>query len=833
MIFRRTGRAKKHHVVCRFALTSGPSMSLSADQVHVQSLLERTSDVRLRCADRLRSGLRIVALSGSLVVAFPAHGLAQAKGDIRVSPSPSAPTPQASAPTTAGKAANTSGSEEAPGGESRAVVPPIPRFTGVTYPAGATGDALVVLRFVVQEDGSVRDVEVVLGDEPFASAAAAAALTWVFDPARRGAERLAVRIEFQVTFEQKTVEVPVPTATDEMPVIGAGDLPAAEAEAGTAEAELQASAEVIVQEELPSGRQVLTRAAARQVPGGFGDPLRAVDVLPGVTAVVSGLPFFYVRGAPPANNGFFFDGVRLPFLYHAFLGPGAIHPEIIDAVNLYPGPYPARFGQHAGGIISADLRAPSGRFQFGAEVSLYEAGAFTEIPFAEGRGRVFVGGRYSYTALLASWLTSATAEFWNYQALIDYALTPRDRVSVLFLGAYDLAERDGIWESEFHRADLRYDRSIGDSTVARIAATVGFDRTSLNEGEIFDTVLGARTEITHRFSDVLKLDLGGSITNDSYELESFLERADPDILELFRSRDDTVYGGYAELTWKPASRVTLVPAVRVDQFRSGEQHELGVGPSLTATYRLSDAVQTTHGIGIANQTPNFIPNVAGARVAGLDGGLQKAVFTTSGVEARLPDDWVGAAAVFHNAIFAVTDVFGARQGLPLEVEAAKEERALGRSYGLELSLRRSLTRRFAGLLSYTLSRTTRTYDDFTSLSGSDRTHVLNLAALYTFGSNWRFGGRSVFYSGLPGGGDQVRLYDQERAAPFLRLDLRAERRFRLGDESYWSVVAEAQNVTFSKEVLRRTCRQMPDGVECSDTVVGPVVLPYLKVEARY
>src|SRR5690606_15240294 len=204
------------------------------------------------------------------------------------------------------KAQDASPDESSSGSEQAAVVPPAPRFTGVSYPAGAEGDALVVLRFVVQRDGSVQDVEVVLGDEPFASAAAAAALTWVFDPARRGTEPIAVRIEFQVTFEELSVEQdPQPPAAELPGSTPAEDSPTAEIEdaSGTAAAALQASAEVIVQEELPSGRQTLTRAAARQVPGAFGDPLRAVDVLPGVTSVVSGLPFFYVRGAPPANNG--------------------------------------------------------------------------------------------------------------------------------------------------------------------------------------------------------------------------------------------------------------------------------------------------------------------------------------------------------------------------------------------------------------------------------------------------------------------------------------------------------------------------------------------------
>src|SRR5688572_3114978 len=71
--------------------------------------------------------------------------------------------------------------------------------------------------------------------------------------------------------------------------------------------------EITVEGERPQPmRSSLQRAEIRQVPGAFGDPFRAVEVLPGVTPVISGLPFFYVRGAPPGNVGYFLDGVRVP-----------------------------------------------------------------------------------------------------------------------------------------------------------------------------------------------------------------------------------------------------------------------------------------------------------------------------------------------------------------------------------------------------------------------------------------------------------------------------------------------------------------------------------------
>jgi hypothetical protein len=50
----------------------------------------------------------------------------------------------------------------------------------------------------------------------------------------------------------------------------------------------------------------------RQMPGAFGDAFRAIEALPGVTPIMSGLPYFFVRGAPPGNTGYFIDGVRVP-----------------------------------------------------------------------------------------------------------------------------------------------------------------------------------------------------------------------------------------------------------------------------------------------------------------------------------------------------------------------------------------------------------------------------------------------------------------------------------------------------------------------------------------
>lgn len=735
--------------------------------------------------------------------------------------------------------------EQSPGVERVVrVVRPEPIDTSVRYPERGEGDAQVVLQFVVGVDGSVRDVEVLAGEEPFASEAVEATRGWRFTPARRGELAVPAKIQFEVRFTADTAPAPpalptqpaAPSPIESAPApVSAASPPPAQQGRGSAEARLGDAVEVAVEGERPPGAVSFTRSEGRQIPGALGDPLRAVESMPGVTPTVSGLPLYYVRGAPPGNIGTYIDEVRIPLLYHAFLGPSVVHPELMERVTLYPGPYPASFGGHAGGVIAADLRTPRDRFGYRAEIGIFDTGGYVETPFGGGRGNLFAGGRYSYLGALVSSFTSSELVFWNYQSLIEYDLGAKDTFSVLALGAFDYLEgqADDFFGTEFHRIDLRHRHDFSADTNVRLGVTLGVDRTHWTEGSLVDHLVAGRLRLEHRIAPELSWRSGFNFSIDSFDLELDSRSTEfAELRELFRSRGDSSYGAHTELVWHPNRWVTVTPGVRVDLFSSGDESEVGVDPRLSARLRIDENVETVHGVGISHQPPNYIPNVPGARVAGLDGGLQKAVHTSSGVEARLPFDLFGVASVFQNAIFDVTDPFSSTQSFSLNAEEARR-RPLARTYGLELSLRRPLTQRFGALMSYTLSRSTRTFDEFTSVAGSDRTHVLNLAGMYTLGPNWRAGVRSVFYSGVPGRLEgRYRLFDRGRSRPFFRGDLRLERQFRFGGDSYLSVVAELLNATFSSEVLRRVCIPGDEGT-CNDEVLPPIFLPNLKVEARF
>jgi hypothetical protein len=254
--------------------------------------------------------------------------------------------------------------------------------------------------------------------------------------------------------------------------------------------------------------------------------------------------------------------------------------------------------------------------------------------------------------------------------------------------------------------------------------------------------------------------------------------------------------------------------------------------------------------------------VPGLSPGTLKKGVQTAVQTSQGFEVSLPLEFTLTSTVFLNNMLDLTDST-ATCGFDVGVDNdCIDQRVRGRTYGLELLLRRPLTKRLTGWVSYTLSRSTRqantpvlvTSDTSSSirqsavahttetvLSDFDRTHVLNVIAAYDLGKNWRLGGRALYYTGRPYSnriqGIAVPPYNSERLPSFFRIDARLEKRW-LMKTGYVAFVAEGLNVTASREVLDVTCTassgaQTLDKCEPDTKDSIPVIVPTIGVEGAF
>lgn len=716
-------------------------------------------------------------------------------------------------------------------GAPETVPPHIEAAPDVAYPEGARGDAEVVLILVVESSGRVRSVALDHGAEPFASAAMQAAASWSFVPATRGGAPVAARIRFAVTFR-----APLPVEEPAAPA-DAGAPPAQPAPVPGAAPAPPRPLEVVVRaEKPPPSAKTMSRAEIRQLPGAFGDPFRAIEAMPGVTPIVSGLPYFYVRGAPPGNVGYYLDGVRVPYLFHAAAGPSVIHPGLVDRVELYSGGYPARFGRYSGAIVAAETTPPSPEWHGEGNLRLVDIGALVEGTFAEGRGTALLAGRYSYTAAVFSLLSpDIRLDYRDYQARITYAVTPRDRLTLFAFGAYDLLaqEKNGIetvlFGSEFYRVDARYDVSLPDEGRLRWATTWGFDQTRVaDQRNARDMLWGTRAELTQPVSDAVTLRSGIDLLFDDYQADpaAYGDREDPDVSaynRLFPSRVDATASAWTEVGWQVDPRIHVTPGLRLDLFHSGGASAIGVDPRLGIRVDVTKRVRLLHAFGMAHQPPSFIVPVPGLAIANLRDGLQRSLQAAAGVEVDLPARTTATVTLFSSIFLNMSDTAGIQ---PPGDDQNQVPRSLGVSRGVEVYIRRNLTQQLGGFLSYTLSRSTRSLGGLTFPFAFDRTHVLNAALAYDLGRGWRAGGRFTFYTGVPDLDAPSGLPEiLQRSAPprepgFYRIDARIEKKWKFSETIWLSFIVEMLNTTLNKETV-------------SGEEIGPVAIPSLGLEGGF
>ena len=758
----------------------------------------------------------------------------------------------------------------------------------VPYPEGASGDATIVLTLTVERDGTVSAVTPQPALEPFASVALSAARKWQFQPATRGGVIVSARIRMLVEFHPP----PPPEPPEEQPssdsALSTPQAPAAKRRRGPIEIQVRG-----VKMD-PSRTATLSRAEVRQIPGTFGDPFRAIEIMPGVTPIISGLPFFFIRGAPPGDVGYFLDGIRVPLLFHIGVGPSVIHPALIDRVDLYPGGYPASFGRFSGGIVSGETVPPASELHGEYNVRLFDAGALIETPFDEHRGELLLAGRYSYTAALLSLLNSSTElNYWDYQARASYQLSPKDTVRLFAFGYFDyLGQRTPtatltLFGTEFHRVDARYDHELTQDGHLRVAVTGGLDLSRLPDDRfVRDRLLGTRSEASFRVSPDALLRFCSDVLLDSYDVQfntAGLGTAATSVANLFPTRTDLASGTRADLVLSLGDRLQVTPGLRLDYYSSQGQTAVGVDPRFSTRLVVTKRLNLLSTFGLAHQPPAFVVPLPGFQPGGLRGGLQLAVQQSAGAEYDFGDATSLTATVFHNGFFNMSDPLGATQmttggcspgsfptdslggdrgGEPTSGRSgncgkppvtfvplgtvgpdnsgggsgsgattaanALDARTNGSSYGLELFLKRRLTSRIGGFLSYTLSRSVRTFGNQQFIATFDRTHVANGALAYNLGRNWRAGTRLTFYTGLPKAPDPTNP-GSTRLPQFFRVDLRLENRWQLSRRIWLSFVSEWMNATLSKEAISTTCTLQG----CQTQTIGPITIPSLGIEGGF
>jgi hypothetical protein len=600
-------------------------------------------------------------------------------------------------------------------------------------------------------------------------------------------------------------------------------------------------------------RTTLREEELRQVPGSFGDPFRVVESLPGVSQVVWPLAIYAIRGANPGNTGFFLDGVRIPALFHFALGPSVIHPFFLQQVDFYPGGYPAQYGRYVSGIVSARTAAPpTDRMHLSADVRLFDAGGIVAAPFDEGKGSIAVAGRLSYTGLLFSLLsTDVDFTYWDYQLRIDHRLGP-GKLTLFAFGSGDYLrssaggtifnmpgmigpEQPSRAELSFHRLELRWDGSFlgghleASGLVGRDSSTTSIEQLVSFPVSVTMLTGAPRLNYSHALAWWADLETGADL-----EAQRFRPRYDlfdaATKQDLFRNRTALSGGAYLGVTLRSHSRLSVAPAMRYEGFIEEGTHKYEPSPRLTVRVRPGGDVWLKSSVGRYAQMASLPVAVPGFEGFGLQSyGTQTSLQGSLGVEAPLGQGLSFEVTGFYQRL-RLTDlqsIFKYDIGR-LNVIELRE----GESYGLEVLLRRSLTKRLYGWLAYTLSKSDRLVGFYRIKAASDwdQRHIVNLVLGYRLHGGWAASTRVHYNTGRPYPVNDERAFrvDYHRLPPFFQLDLRLDRQF-VFDRFLLSAYVELVNTTLSREVF--DMRVQEDGTLTDRSY--RIVLPSIGVHAEW
>ena len=565
-------------------------------------------------------------------------------------------------------------------------------------------------------------------------------------------------------------------------------------------------------------QQVLGSADIQNLRGVLtDDPLRAVQVLPGVATGDDLRSEFTVRGSNFSHMHLTLDGFTTPYLLHAIRAVedesssgsvAMINSDILQDVALVSGGYVQRSGNRTGASVEFNFRSGSREGpQVRTAVSGTGVSLVVEGPLPGKRGSWLASARQSYLDLVIARLVDDQVQFGfsDAQTKFVYDLSPSQRVQMTVVAGRSRLEepREEIDENDLYvglnasAVGIGTWQWSGSRSVLSAGVMAGINRfrnetlhgTDLDNGR--EQQLSGRVDARHQLTSRIELEAGG-------ELEFLREsrrRQRPVTTSTYRvindySGDATRAGVYASARWSVGPRLTLLPGVRADHWTLTDDST--VSPWLQAVWRVSESTTVRGATGLYQQFPGFeqvlgawgTPGLNAERATEFDVGVEQAIGRSARVQVTLYDrednDFLRRAG-------AEPRVVNGRL-VPASRTARYENRVAGSARGVEMMLQRLDANSFSGWISYSYGRN-RYYDTVSQEAywgDLDQRHTFNLYGTYRMSPRTSVSGKLRMGSNFPAPGyydeSDGRYYVGEtkndvRLPSFARLDLRVNRTF--------------------------------------------------------
>ena len=518
----------------------------------------------------------------------------------------------------------------------------------------------------------------------------------------------------------------------------------------------------------------------------LGDPLRAAQALPGVTANDDFRSEFAIRGAGFDRVGLYVDGVLTDNFVHTVNGGytdtgslSVINADTVGNLSLMSGAFPTKYGDRTGGILDIETRdgnrvKPAGRFA----VSLSGLSGVVDGPFANGRGAYLLAGRKSYVGYILRRINEENnftnnppiLGFADLQTKLVYDLNPRHQVGVsLIFGTFNFdrnRDRDLLGPETLFRGTSRHllfnthwsftPNSQVFWQTRFFGLRSAFTNTN-NEGlKLLDghrNQYGVRSDVNVNFRSRHRLESGVYMRSQSEKSISEFFNFSTGRFDFFNllNRDGHEESVYAQDTWTNESLgLSLTAGGRVEH--SSSTGEVLFSPRASLGWSIGEDWRVRAAAGRYYQFPEFEQMFA--RLGNRNLRAERSTHYNASVERRFGNRTRLVAEVYDredDKLFF--SLFEPRLvGNIVTFDQFPFQNSLrGHARGIELTLQRRSANKLTGWMSYAYSRAelTDSQTGQTFPSDTDQRHTVNVYGSYRFNESWNLSSEWRYGSGPP------------------------------------------------------------------------------------
>lgn len=516
-----------------------------------------------------------------------------------------------------------------------------------------------------------------------------------------------------------------------------------------------------------SRKTVSVEEAAKVAPG--GDPAQVPKLLPGVQSS-SFSPDIVVRGSGPNDSQYFIDDFTVPFIFHSIGNISIIPDQLLSDVEFSSGGFGAQYGGATGGVINLRTKTSvpdHATTEFRTNLPVYSS-IYHERPIEDGKAMVAVSLRRSYLETFLKLVLPKDGDLTVSPYFGDahvYYVQPRDdgHLKVLALHAYDglhlLFPGDAATdENGMGRFDTRTTASVLGVEWRKV---LNSDWSFTASPHIVDTrtkidVVGneiafggtgpvLQGEAVRRLGGKDRLYLGSQFSYLHVHADVYAAKPDPndpfaDFQEAPKVRTRINDNVYSSAHWvaldKELGSFMMTPGLRL--FYDDRLEESGADPRLNVRYQLNEQHALKAATGQYSQAPQF--QETDKAFGNPDLTWIRSYHYVLGLETKWSDRWNTDFQTFYKETKNVVS------GDP-ETNTNNDGSLI--SYGFEAFIRRNMTSRLFGWLSYTYSNTRERDSDQETYKTAqyDQTHVANFVANYKMTAQWDLGSRIVYHTG--------------------------------------------------------------------------------------